>query len=146
MKTLPDDYAETKGVIFFARMLEKIRLKHQGLLPPDYNVVGCDVWDCFDGRFCRFFDVNEEQLIKRTLESGSDEEILEWCYEKFGRPSAEKIEFWNSFITKRGWRDDSSAELEALKQTEGLGERSDVQTWADYHERNDTPSLFYRSC
>jgi gluconokinase len=134
MKTLPDDYAETNGVIFFARMLKKIRLKHQGLLPPDYNVVGCTVWDCFDGRFCRFFGVDEAQLLERTIAGGFDEEILDWCFENFGQPSAEKIEFWNSFITKRGWRDDSSAELEALKQAEGLGDRSDVQTWADYHD------------
>ena len=134
MEALPDDYAETSGVIFFARMLEKIRLKHQGLLPPDYNVVGCGVWDCFDGRFCRFFGVDEERLLKRTIEGGSNEEVLDWCFENFGQPSAEKIEFWNSFITKRGWRDDSSAELEALKQAEGLADRSDVQTWADYHD------------
>ena len=134
MKTPTSDYAETKGVIFLARMLDKIRLKHQGLLPPNYNVVGCGVWDCFDARFCRFFGVDEEQLIKRTIEGGSDKEILDWCFEKFGRPSEEKIEFWNSFITKRGWRDESSAELKALKQAEGLGDRSDVQTWVDYHD------------
>jgi gluconokinase len=30
------DYIETKGLIYFARMLDKIRLKAAGKLPPDY--------------------------------------------------------------------------------------------------------------
>ena len=134
MKIPTSDYTETKGVIFFARMLDKIRLKHQGLLPPGYNVVGCGVWDCFDARFCRFFGVNEGQLIERTLAGDSDDQILEWCFANFGRPHAEKIEFWNGFITKRGWRDESSAELEALKEAEDLAHRDDIQTWVDYHD------------
>ena len=30
------DYIETKGLIYFARMLDKIRLKAAGELPPEY--------------------------------------------------------------------------------------------------------------
>lgn len=134
MKTPCSDYAETKGVIFFARMLEKVRLKRDGLLPPDYNVLGCGVWDCFDARFCRFFEMAEDELIARTLAGGADEEILAWCFEKFGKPTAEKIEFWNSFITKRGWRDESSEELRTLKEAEGYADRADIHTWVDYHD------------
>ncbi|MGZ4983938.1 MAG: DUF5069 domain-containing protein, partial [Chthoniobacterales bacterium] len=40
MKTPCSDYVPTKGVIFFARMLDKLRLKDQGLLPGDYNYAG----------------------------------------------------------------------------------------------------------
>jgi len=134
MKTPCSDYVKTKGVIFFARMLEKIRLRDQGLLPGDYNVVGCGVWDCFDARFCRFFGVEESELTRRTLEGGGDEEILDWCFDRYGRPNDEKIEFWNSFISKRGWRDESSEELEEVKRANGLGDRADVQTWVDYHD------------
>jgi hypothetical protein len=134
MKTPCDDYVETKGVIFFARMLDKIRLKHQGLLPEDYNFPGCGVWDCFDARFCRFFGVDENELTRRTLEGENNEEILEWCFDRFGRPNEEKIEVWNNFVSKRGWRDESSAELEEVKKASGFGERADVQTWVDYHD------------
>lgn len=134
MKTPCSDYQETKGVIFFARMLDKIRLKDQGLLPEDYNVVGCGVWDCFDARFCRFFCVDEDKLIKRTLEGGNDENILDWCFENYGAPDTETIAFWNSFIAKRGWRDESSNELEEVKAANGFGGRGDVQTWVDFHD------------
>ena len=137
MKTPRSDYDQTKGVIFFPRLLEKLRLKEQGLLPPGYNFVGCGVWDCFDARFCRFFGVEEERLIERARQDGSDEEILEWCFEEFGRPNAEKIEFWNSFISKRGWFDESSAELEEVKRADGLAERGDIQTWIDYHDADE---------
>ena len=44
MKTPCSDYQPTKGVIFFARMLDKLRLREQGKLPPGYNVIGCGVW------------------------------------------------------------------------------------------------------
>jgi gluconokinase len=134
MKTPCSDYQPTKGVIFFARMLDKLRLREQGKLPPGYNVIGCGVWDCFDARFCRFFELDETQLIDRTLAGGSDDEILEWCFEKFGRPDDETIVFWNSFLTKRGWRDESSEELEEVKRAAGFGGRADVQTWVDYHD------------
>jgi gluconokinase len=134
MKTPCDDYVETKGVIFFARMLDKIRLKHQGLLPDDYNFAGCGVWDCFDARFCRFFGIDENELTRRTLEGGTNEEILDWCFDRFGRPDEEKIEIWNNFVSKRGWRDESSAELEEIKRANGFGNRADVQTWIDFHD------------
>ncbi len=36
MQTPCSDYKETKGVIYFARMLDKIRLKADRRLPEDY--------------------------------------------------------------------------------------------------------------
>ena len=132
MKTPCSDYIKTREVMFFARMLDKIRLKANGLLPDDYNV-GCSDPTCFDTRFCRFFQVDHDQLTKRTLAGGTDEEIFDWCFQTSGRPTEEEILLWNSFVTKRGWRDDSSGELEATKQACGLSGRSDIQTWADYH-------------
>lgn len=128
------DYLETKGVIFFPRMLDKIRLREQGLLPAAYNYLGCPVWDCFDARFCRFFGVNPEALVEEIRRGGTDEAILEWCFETFGRPNEEKIAVWNDFVVKRGWRDESSDELRALKAAEGLADRDDIQTWVDYHD------------
>lgn len=137
MRTPCSDYTETKGVIFFARMLDKIRLRKKGALPADYNFVGCGVWDCFDARFCRFFGVDEAKLTERVEAGGSDEEILEWCFKTFGRPNEEKITFWNSFISKRGWRDESSGELEETKRAHGFGDRAEIQTWVDYHDADE---------
>ncbi len=137
MKTPCSDYTETKGVIFFARMLDKLRLQEDGQLPPGYNVAGCGLWDCFDARFCRFFGVDPQQLIEQTRQGGSDDEILEWCFDKFGRPDDEKIEFWNTFISKRGWFDGSTEELEETKRASGFGDRADIQTWVDYHDADE---------
>ncbi len=138
------DYVETKGVAFFARMLDKLRLKDQGLLPADYNYAGCPVHDCFDGYCCRFFEIDAPQLVERVRRGGSNEEILDWCFEKFGDPIEEKIEFWNNFVVKRGWRDDSTAELEQVKRADGFGDRADIQTWVDYHDVDEgrTPRKF----
>jgi hypothetical protein len=66
---------------------------------------------------------------------GSDEEILEWCFERGRRPSEEEI--WNAFLLKRGWRDESRAELEAVKKEENLGGRDDIQTWVDLHDAGE---------
>ena len=51
------DYVETSGIIFFARMLDKVRLNAQGLLPAGYNLGFSDPTS-FDARFCRFWDVD----------------------------------------------------------------------------------------
>jgi len=138
------DYVETKGIVFFARMLDKLRLKDQGLLPADYNYAGCPVHDCFDGYCCRCFGIDVPQLVERVRSGGTDEEILDWCFTKFGRPTEEQIKFWNNFVIKRGWRDDSSAELEDVKRASGLGDRADIQTWVDYHDADEgrTPRKF----
>ena len=137
MKTPCSDYVKTSGIIFFARMLEKLRLRDQNELPPDYNFVGNGVWDSFDARFCRFFEVDEKDLTARTLAGGTNEEIIEWCFQKFGQPNEEKIALWNSFIAKRGWGDESSEELEQVKSAGGFGGRTDIQTWVDYHDADE---------
>lgn len=137
MKTPCSDYVLTKGVMFFARMLDKLRLKDQGLLPADYNYAGGPEPYCFDGYCCRFFGIDPAQLVERVRAGGTDDEILEWCFEKFGRTDEEKIKFWNNFITTRGWRDASSRELQEEKKANGFGDRADIQTWVDYHDADE---------
>src|SRR5215468_10234048 len=109
------DYIETKGLIYFARMLDKIRLKAAGKLPPEY-FSGVEDPTHFDARCTRFLGVNYDDLVERTLKGGSDEEILEWCFERGRRPSEEEIATWNSFQSKRGWRDGASVDLQAAKK------------------------------
>ena len=130
------DYKETNGLIYFARMLDKIRLHAQGLLPPDY-FVGVEDPTFFDARCTRFLGVNYDELVNRTLEGGSDEEILEWCFERGRRPGDEEIAIWNAFLLKRGWRDEASLELEAAKERSGWGDRDDIQTWVDLHDTEE---------
>jgi Domain of unknown function (DUF5069) len=127
------DHEETKGLVYFARMLDKIRLHAAGRLAPDY-FVGVEDPTFFDARCTRFLGINYERLVKRTLQSGSNEEILEWCFARGKRPSEEDIFVWNAFLLKRGWRDEASDDLRAAKKREGFEDRDDIQTWVDLHD------------
>lgn len=135
------DYVEIRGVVFFARMLSKIRLHQQGLLPSDYDM-GVANPTCFDARFCRFWNVDYEQIRVLTLAGKSDEAVFDEIFEaRILNP--EHVLCWNSFITKRGWRDGVSGDLERLKIAEGMRGRTDVQTFVDFHDVDEGRSLRY---
>jgi gluconokinase len=129
---LRSDYIQVGGLVYFGRMLDKIRLKAAGKLPPDY-FTGTANRTHFDARCCRFLNINYNELVERVLRGGSDEEILAWCYEKGTRPNEEQVEVWNQFLTKRGWRDAGSEELRSAKAAAGFEGRDDIQTWFDLH-------------
>lgn len=115
MQTPCSDYKETKGLIYFARMLDKIRLKAAGRLPEEY-FTGVEDATFFDARCTRFLRINYEELAVRTLQGGSDEETLEWCFRKGRRPNEEEIEIWNAFIAKRGWREPEAKSYKQRKR------------------------------
>lgn len=132
---LCNDYVEVRGVIFFARMLQKIRLNAKGALPAGYNV-GMTEPTCFDARFCRFWEVDYDKIVARTLQGGTDEEVFDAIFA--GRKiNPEHVLFWNGFLSKRGWRDEASAELEEVKQSHGFGARKDIQTFIDFHDADE---------
>jgi hypothetical protein len=118
-------------------MLDKLRLKARGELPPDYFTGVDEDPTMFDARCTRFLGVNYEELAIRALQGGSDEEILEWCFQHGRRPSEEEIEIWNAFLMKRGWRDGGSADLRAAKERNGWANRDDIQTWVDLHDAEE---------
>jgi hypothetical protein len=129
---LRSDYEQIGGIVFFGRMLDKIRLKNLGLLPNDYFTGVADSTH-FDARCTRFLRIDYNQLVIRVLGGGTDEEILQWAFETGYKPSPEEIEIWNGFMTKRGWRDGGSEELAESKAQAGLADRDDIQTWFDLH-------------
>lgn len=133
---LRSDYEQVGGLVFFGRMLDKIRLKAAGTLPPDYYT-GTANRTHFDARCCTFLRLDYERLVARVLQGGTDAEILEWCCANFYRPSPDEIEIWNGFMTKRGWRDSGSAELEQAKRDRGFGDRPDIVTWFDLHRAEE---------
>jgi hypothetical protein len=123
---------QTGGIVFFGRMLDKMRLHSQGKLPSDYKR-GTGT----DSRVCRFLHVEYSAISERALAGQSDEEILEWCFEHGRRPNDEEILMFNAFLTKRGWRDHQSAELEEMKRNRGFGHRADIQTFFDFHKADE---------
>lgn len=120
------------GVVFFGRMLDKIRLHAQGKLPADYKR-GTGT----DSRVCRFLGVEYADVVKRALEGGTDEELLEWCFAQGRRPSDEEILMFNAFLMKRGWRDSFAEALEQMKRERGFQNREDIQTFFDFHKADE---------
>ena len=120
------------GLVFFGRMLDKIRLHAQGRLPSDYNR-----GHGLDGRMCRFLHVDYEAIVKKALEDGDDLNVLEWCYENGRHPSDEEIFVFNAFLSKRGWQDDVSEWVKEQKAEMGLSHREDIQTAFDIHDADE---------
>jgi len=101
-------YERTLGLFYFARMCSKIRLHAEGKLPEDYHSM---LGRGFDGRTCRYLLVSYEEVKERVLASQSNEQVLQWCFENGRTLTQEEILIYNSFMSKRGWRDDETAEF-----------------------------------
>ena len=129
-------YDEVGGIVYFGRMLDKIRLQARGALPADYNI-GTKEWLAFDSRCTRFLGVTFNALKKRTLAGGSDLQVLRWCFKNGRKPKPEEIEIWNTFMRKRGWKDTSTPGVESDKRAAGLGKRSDIVTWFDLFDADE---------
>ena len=95
------------GVVYFGRMLDKIRLAAAGTLPEGWEAArGAAVKKSFDDRCCLFLAIDYAALEAETLKGDkSDEELLEWTFANGHRPTEDEIEVWNGFMLKRGWRD-----------------------------------------
>lgn len=127
-------YNRVGGLVYVARMLDKIRLHAAGLLPKAYHK---NLGTGFDGRCVRFLHVEYQALCGRVVQGGTDEEILRWCFERGKQPNEEEMLVWNSFMMKRGWRDESDGstqELEKYKTDSGLSGRRDLVTFFDFYE------------
>ncbi len=122
---------QTGGIVIFARVLDKIRLNAAGQLPEGYHLGIIPGNRTFDDRLCKFLGIDFDALAKRTLEGGTDEEILEWSFAHGHKPDAEQIEVWNAFLTKRGWRDPASTGFAQSKTEAGFGDRDEIQTFFD---------------
>jgi hypothetical protein len=93
------------GLFYFGRMIDKIRLHAQGLLPDEYIE---QKGDGFDGRTARYLHVDYDALYAQVLAGASDDAALAWCYTEGRRLTDEEILIYNSFMSKRGWRDDET--------------------------------------
>src|SRR6266542_2065813 len=87
MNTYPRSPKEmTRGMMYFPRMLDKIRLHSRGELHEDYHK-NLGAPQTLDGACCNFLRVHHRDLRERVLQGGTDEEILEWCFENDRRPN-----------------------------------------------------------
>jgi hypothetical protein len=108
-------------------MLDKIRLHGRGELGEDYHS-SLGKARAADGACSNFLRVKYGDLCARVLAGGSDEEILDWCYEKGRRLNEGDLTVWNGFISKLGWNDFATPRLEEQKQKIGITHRTDIVT------------------
>src|SRR6476469_6675435 len=103
MSTFPKSPKEAVGgLTYFPRMLDKIRRKASGELGLEYQRnLGKPLSG--DGALTNFLRVDYANLCERVLQGGTDQEILEWCFEKGRRLNEGDIRVWNGFITRLGW-------------------------------------------
>jgi hypothetical protein len=101
------------GLVYFARMLDKIRLAAAGRLPEGWQATrGSAAKGSFDWRCCEFLHLDYAALEAEVLQANkSDEELLAWAYAHGRQPSETEIEVWNAFMQKRGWRDAGTQRL-----------------------------------
>jgi gluconokinase len=115
-------YLATRGLVYFARMIDKIRLHAAGQLPEGYHKhLGQD----FDGRCLRFLgNIDYAALRAEALKGGTNESLLDWCFAQGRKPTDEEIEIWNAFMTKRGWRDEACERIAFRLKEAGLESRA----------------------
>ncbi len=123
-------YDAIRGLVYFPRMLDKIRIHAAGNLPPLYLP---HLGDGFDGRCLRFLGVSYEDVKKLVLAGEPDEAVLDWCLVHGRKPTEEDIETWSGFMIKRGWRDDASERIVfRLKESRIEARDRDVATMFDF--------------
>jgi len=122
------------GIVYFGRMVEKIRLMAAGELHPDLHA---NLGKGFDERCVDFLGVKYDALRAKVLEGLDDERALEWCFENGTRPTPDQIEVWNGFMTKRGWNDEVAEILARRKKESGFEHRDDIRTMFEYIDADE---------
>ena len=123
-------YARVGRLVYFGRMLDKIRLHAAGKLPPDYHG---NLGIGFDGRCCTFLRIKYGDLVERVKQGGSDDDILAWCEQQGGAHSDNDCMVWNGFMMKVGWRDDRTPVLQQRLKEYGLAGQP-IETFFDLND------------
>jgi gluconokinase len=124
-------YDKTRGMLYFPRMLDKIRRYAAGELREDFHDF---LGKGLDGRCRSYLRVDYEALRERTLGGGSDEEMLAWCFAEGRTLNDDDLLVWNLFVQKLAWNDLASESLRKRKAEAGLADRDDIQTMIEFME------------
>lgn len=137
---LRSPYAKVGRLVYFGRMIDKIRLHAAGKLPAEYHSnLGDAKPNLFDARCCRFLGVSYAALAAQTLapEAGAnpvaDEKLLVWAHTHGAPRTDDECKIWNHFMTKLGWRDAVSALVEKRVAEGGpVFAGKNIETFFDY--------------
>jgi gluconokinase len=133
--TLPvSPYETCHGLVYFSRMIDKIRLHAAGTLGADYVP---NLGKGFDLRCCSLLGVEYSALATAMGATLSDEDAWAWVAKHGHAPTEEQTEVWNGFMTRRGWKDDLVEILERRKKESGFSSRPEIQTMFDYIDADE---------
>ena len=125
---------EVEGLVYFGRMVDKLRLELAGKLPKDYHE---NMGKGFDASCCEFLGVSYDKLRERVREGGSDRQLLDWCQSHGKKREPGDRAVWNAYLAKRGWRDDLADRLVFRKKEAGWEGRAEIQTFFDYIDADE---------
>lgn len=110
---LRSPFDQVNGIVWFGRMLDKMRLAAVGKLPEGWQAArGTTMKGSFDWRCCLFLKIDYAALEAETLKGEkTDAELLAWAFQHGRQPDDQEIEVWNAFMNKRGWRDAGAQRL-----------------------------------
>jgi gluconokinase len=143
---LRSPYAKVGRLVYFGRMIDKIRLHAAGKLPSDYvpHLGDTGASGMFDARCCRFLGVRHARLAAQVLAPGAgdtpadDEKILAWAHAHGTPRTDEECNIWNRYMAKLGWRDSAHA-LVTMRVAEGGAALADkkIETFFDYIDADE---------
>ena len=122
------------GLVYFGRMLDKIRVQARGDLPKDYQA---NLGKGFDAKCCAFLHLDYEEVVGRVKAGASDDEMLEWALTTGRRPTEPEITMWNEFMRKFGWRDHAAEILVRRKREGGMEERVEIETMFQFIDADE---------
>jgi Domain of unknown function (DUF5069) len=131
---LRSPYDKIFGLVYFGRMLDKIRSLARGELPPEYVE---NFEKDFDEKCATFLGVNYELVVNYVNQGLTDQAILQSCFGMGHRRSEGEIHMWNEFMRKRGWNDELSGTLENQKKKHAMLSRSEIQTAFQFIEADE---------
>ena len=121
-------------LVYFGRMLDKIRVHASGHLPAEYQP---NLGKGFDRNCLDFLGIEYAPLVERVKQGGTDQEILDWCFANGRQPRSIEINIWNEFMRKRGWNDELSDILMRRKKETGMSDRSKIQTMFQFIDADE---------
>ncbi len=119
-----------------ARLFDKIRMRHEGLIQ-DYHYLTTG----FDKYLLELLHINGEDLEKRVLAGGTDEEILAWIKSNGKMVSDEASQQWNTMVLNGTPQNEQAQQrfnglVEALAKSRGVvvDQLPTLTTWVDVIE------------
>lgn len=127
------------GMAHLPRLIDKIRLRNAGHIA-DYNYITTG----FDKRLLDLLQIKGEDLERRVLQGGTDEELLAWVKANRRSLTDEELRKWNDRILYGGPEDDAAlqrfhARLAEVATKRGISVEAlpDVTAWSDVIELDE---------